>query len=66
LIIEKLIKSGMEKGEFRPDLDAAIISFGILGVTSWSYRWFNPEGRLTSRKVAVIYVEMILKGIQNN
>lgn len=66
LNIEKLIKSGMEKGEFRPDLDAAIISFGILGVTNWSYQWFNPDGRLTSRKVAEIFVEMILKGIQVN
>jgi len=66
LNIEKLIQYGMEKGEFRPDLNASIITFGILGITNWSYQWFNPNGRCTDREVAEIFVEMILKGIQVN
>lgn len=64
--IEEMIKGGMEVGEFRPDLNATILSFGILGITNWSYHWFNPEGKLSDREVAGIFVEMILKGIQVN
>lgn len=64
--IESLIREGMDKGEFRADLNAPIIAFGILGVTNWSYHWFNPEGVHSDEEVAKIFVEMILEGIQTN
>jgi len=66
LNIEGLIRAGMEKGELRPDLNAPIITMGILGITNWSYQWFNPDGKCTDEEVAEIFVEMILKGIQDN
>lgn len=62
--VEGLIKAGMENGEFRPDLTPSIITFGILGITNWSYQWFNPNGSVSDREVAEIFVEMILQGIQ--
>ncbi|NRD80351.1 TetR/AcrR family transcriptional regulator [Bacillus sp. BRMEA1] len=62
--IEELMKKGIQKGEFRPDLNAEIITFGILGITNWSYQWFNPSGSATDYEVTEIFVEMILKGIQ--
>lgn len=64
--IEELIKEGMGKGEFRSDLNAAIIAFGILGIANWSYNWFNPDGISSDQEVTEIFVEMILKGIQAN
>ncbi|MBT2738483.1 TetR/AcrR family transcriptional regulator [Bacillus sp. ISL-7] len=66
LNIVVLIRTGVEKGEFRPELDEQIITMGILGITNWSYQWFNPNGRVSDREVAEIFVEMILKGIQVN
>jgi AcrR family transcriptional regulator len=64
LNIEDLIKMGIEKSEFRPELNAPIITMGILGITNWSYQWFNPTGKVSDREVAEIFVEMILMGIQ--
>jgi AcrR family transcriptional regulator len=64
LNIEGLIKDGVEKEEFRFDINATIITMGILGITNWSYQWFNPNGRVSDQEVAAIFVEMILKGIQ--
>ncbi|MCM3118028.1 TetR/AcrR family transcriptional regulator [Neobacillus sp. MER 74] len=66
LNIEGLIRAGMENGELRADLNAPIITMGILGITNWSYQWFNPDGNCTDEEVAEIFVEMILKGIQDN
>jgi AcrR family transcriptional regulator len=66
LNIEGLIRDGVEKTEFRSELNAPIITMGILGITNWSYQWFNPEGRSSDSEVAEIFVEMILKGIQVN
>lgn len=62
--IEKLLIEGMESGEFRPTLDASIISFAILGVVNWSYQWFDPDGTKSDREVAGIFMEMILHGIE--
>jgi TetR/AcrR family transcriptional regulator, cholesterol catabolism regulator len=47
-----------KRNEFR-------FTFGILGAANWSYQWFNPNGTLTDREVAEVFVEMILEGIQS-
>lgn len=62
--IERLLREGVERGEFRPDLKVEIVTFGILGITNWSYQWFNPKGEVTDREVAEIFVKMILSGIE--
>ncbi len=62
--IEKLLREGVQKGEFRQNLKVDIATFGILGVANWSYQWFNPKGPVTDREVAEIFVEMILSGIE--
>lgn len=64
LNIEKIVRDGIDKGEFRSDLNSTIVTFGILGIANWSYNWFNPDGQFTDREVAEIFVDMILNGIQ--
>lgn len=63
LNIESIVTEGIKTGEFRADLDASMVTFGILGLTNYSYNWFNPEGNVTPEKLVHIYREMILKGI---
>ena len=63
--LEDLLRQGIENREFRANLNASIITFGILGVTNWSYQWFNPEGVISDREVAEMFVDMILNGIKN-
>lgn len=63
--VEDLLRKGIENGEFRSNLNAPIITFGILGVANWSYQWFNPEGKISDRELAEMYVEMILNGIKS-
>ncbi len=64
LNVEKLLETGKQNGEFRPDLKTSIVTFGILGIANWSYQWFNPDGSISDREVAEIFTEMILKGIE--
>lgn len=63
LNIEELISEGIKAGEFRSELPPDMVAFAVLGVTNWSYQWFNPNGGITSKKLAEIYSDMILKGI---
>ncbi|WP_066174767.1 TetR/AcrR family transcriptional regulator [Bacillus marinisedimentorum] len=61
--LQQLIKTGIEKGEFKEGLNPDIVALGVLGMTNWSYQWFKPEGELSDTEVAGIFVEMILNGI---
>ncbi|MDN7228953.1 TetR/AcrR family transcriptional regulator [Planococcus sp. N064] len=63
LNIEKLISDGIAAGEFRSDLPSGMVAFAVLGVTNWSYQWFNPNGGITAGQLAEIYSDMILNGI---
>lgn len=63
--IESIITEGIENGEFRKNLEAKMITFAILGITNWSYQWFNPNGDLSVRELADMYTDFILHGIQS-
>lgn len=61
--IESLLQNGMEQGEFRKGLQADMLSLAILGMTNWSYQWYQPEGKVPPKQLTGIYIDMILNGI---
>jgi len=63
LNVENVLRTGVENGEFRKDLRIDMTAFGILGVTNWSYNWFNPDGEVSPDELAKIFADMILTGI---
>ncbi|KHD86151.1 TetR/AcrR family transcriptional regulator [Bacillus ginsengihumi] len=60
--VQSLIEDGIENGEFKDHLRPDILTFGILGMTNWSYYWFNPEGEVTEEELARTFVDIVLKG----
>lgn len=63
LNVEDVVQKGIDQKEFKEDLSADIITFGILGVTNWSYNWFKPGGEVSSHELVGKYADMILTGI---
>lgn len=63
LNIEQLIASGIAAGEFRESLSPPLTAFAVLGVTNWSYQWFNPSGEISTEQLAGMYCDFILNGI---
>ncbi|MFY0759230.1 TetR/AcrR family transcriptional regulator [Metabacillus dongyingensis] len=61
--IQQVIEAGIAAGEFRSDLQTDIVTFGILGMTNWSYFWFDPNGRVSDREVSEIFLKMVLEGL---
>lgn len=61
--IENLLTEGMEEGEFRKDIKPDMTAFAVLGITNWSYQWFNPAGEVSAESLAEIYSDLILNGI---
>ena len=66
LNIEKVVEEGSKKGEFRAELRADMLAFGILGVTNWSYNWYKTDGEISPDELVKIYTDMILTGIANS
>lgn len=54
-------RRGVETGVFRP-LDAAIVANALLGMGSWLYQWYHPEGRLSPAEIAEVMVTLALRG----
>lgn len=61
--IESLLTEGIEEGEFRKDIKPDMAAFAVLGITNWSYQWFNPAGEVSAENLAEIYSDLILNGI---
>lgn len=63
--VQSLLEDGIQKGEFITSCQADIVTLGILGMTNWSFYWFNPNGAVSEEELSEIYVEMILAGIKS-
>ncbi|MGM0898467.1 MAG: TetR family transcriptional regulator [Bacillota bacterium] len=61
--IAAVLIAGIESGEFRRGLNPKMIAFAVLGVTNWSYQWFQPGGELSTGELAELYTDFILHGI---
>lgn len=61
-ILSQFISEGMEDGTFRTVPDAKVMSFGIVGMASWTYLWINDRG-LSPDQIADMYAKTVLEGL---
>lgn len=61
-LLRRIIEEGMARGEFRK-IDPKIMGFAILGMCNWMIRWYDPNGPLSARKIAIRYVNILEKGL---
>ena len=60
---QQILREGVKSGEFRPDLDVQVVSYGLLGMLNWLYKWYDPRGRLGVREVAEQFSTLALAGL---
>jgi AcrR family transcriptional regulator len=60
---QQILREGVKSGEFRPDLDVQVVSYGLLGMLNWLYKWYDPRGRLGVREVADQFSALALAGL---
>lgn len=52
--------STLQKAGALPDTDPpTVVAEAILGMASWSYRWFRPGGRATPKAVAGAFIRLV-------
>src|ERR1700730_9209157 len=60
---QQIIREGVESGEFRPDLDIQVASYGLLGMLNWLYKWYDREGPLSVQEVAEEFTSLAFAGL---
>ncbi len=60
---QQILREGIENGEFRPDLDIQVTSYGLLGMLNWAYKWYDPRGRMRVNEVAAQFTSLALAGV---
>lgn len=61
--IKDIVIGGVKEGVFK-ELPPSVVSFGILGMGAWVYRWYRPEGPLPLDKIVDVFCEMIIGGLR--
>jgi AcrR family transcriptional regulator len=60
---QQILREGVKSGEFRADLDVEVVSYGLLGMVNWLYKWYDPRGRLSVREIAAQFSTVALAGL---
>ena len=60
---QQILREGIKSGEFRPDLDVQVVSYGLLGMLNWLHNWYDPRGRLSVREVGDQLATLALAGL---
>lgn len=63
--LARIIRSGVESGEFRA-VDESFVRLLVLSVVNWVYQWYQPGGPLGPEEVTDRFHEIILRGIERH
>lgn len=61
--VQRVIQAGIDNGEFR-DVDVRTVTLTLAGMCNWAYQWYDPNGPKTSREVAYVFWEMLIRGVR--
>lgn len=60
--LEQSFREAIARGQIRP-VQPTIAAFSFLGMVLWTYKWFRPDGALTSAQVADGMVDLLFTGV---
>lgn len=61
--LRALIEQAQEEGVIVSELDAKIVSLGILGMLNWVYQWYSPDGPFAAEEIAAQFADLALGGL---
>ncbi len=64
--IGEMIQQGLDEGTIKAVAPAWVIANGLMGMISWTNRWFNPQtSSVSAAEIGAAYAEILLTGIVN-
>ncbi|MBU8906243.1 TetR/AcrR family transcriptional regulator [Desertibacillus haloalkaliphilus] len=62
-LFRTIINEGIEKGEFRSDLDPKLMTFAVFGVYNYMQRWYAPNNEYSLEDIACQFNGFVLQGV---
>lgn len=62
--VEAIVTQGVEEGDLRPDVDPALATRLLFGMSNSVTEWFHPEGSLGADDVAAAVAAVCLDGLR--
>lgn len=63
---EGIVQRGIDEGVFRGSVDAKIATFGVVGMSAWTYQWLRTPGPISADEVAEMLADMVLIGLNEH
>jgi AcrR family transcriptional regulator len=60
--LEKAFRDAIERGQIRP-VDPTLAAFSFLGMVLWTYKWYRPNGRISSQQLSDGMTELFFEGL---
>ena len=61
--MRRIIKQGVDKGEFEIDLPVGLVTMAVLGTINWAHRWYRPGGKVPPQEIGEGFARILLKGL---
>jgi acetyl esterase len=62
--IEQIIHQGIAAGSLRPIADPRILANGLMGLVSWTHRWYNPnQSSIDAGTIGSAYADLLVSGL---
>lgn len=61
-----LVQQGIDDGSIKSVVPAQATAYGIIGMVSWTHRWYRPRGRLSAEQIGDAYADIVLGGLVPN
>jgi AcrR family transcriptional regulator len=58
-----VLEEGIAAGVFRQLASTRVLAYGIIGMCSWTYRWYSPAGELSAEEISRVYSQALLDGL---
>lgn len=63
-MVEDVIRSGIEKGVFRP-VDPRLGMLALFGAVNWAYQWYRPKEGDEPRQMAYALWDLLMRGVRS-
>lgn len=60
--VTKVFADGIEAGLFSADVPPVILTKALVGMSSWTYRWYRSGGALSAQQIAELFARIMLRG----
>lgn len=62
--VQAMVQQGIDDGTLRPVVDVKVVAYGLMGMVSWTHRWFSPESSpVDAMQIGEEYAKILLDGL---